>query len=102
MNEQQISVGMEATRNAYTDSTPCTVIAISKTGSQITLQDDDYKVISGSEQDGSAKYEYIRNPNGAISIATRRKDGTYRLKGYCPGYGFINLGFRRRYYDPHF
>jgi hypothetical protein len=93
---------MPATWNAATDAHPCTVIAVSKSGKSITIQDDDYEVVSGSEHDGTAQYTYTRNPKGLIQGATRRKNGVFRLKGSCRGYGCVNLGFRRRYYDPSF
>ena len=95
-------VGMGCTRNAVSDCDPCTIIAMSKSGKSITIQDDEFQIISGSECDGTAQYEYYYNPRGSISGATMRKDGSYRLKGSCKGYGRVNIGFRRRYRDPSF
>lgn len=102
MKPSEVFVGMPATRNAVTDCNPCTVIAMSKSGKSITIQDDDWKIISGNGFDGSALCEYFRNPAGAIHGATLRKDGGYRLKGSCQGYGRVNLGIRRYYRDPSF
>jgi hypothetical protein len=102
MNPSDVKVGMEATWNSGSDCYPCTIIAKSKLGKRITIQDAEDKVISGSQHDGSAKYEYKANPAGRIQAATYRKDGVYRLQGYGKGYGIVNIGFYRRYYDPSF
>ena len=95
-------IGMGATWNSGSDCYPCTIIAMSKSGKTVTLQDDECKVISGHQDDGTACYEYSRCPNGRIQGATMRKDGGYRLKGFSKGYGYVNIGIRRRYYDPSF
>ena len=92
---------MIATWNCGSDAYPCTVIAMSKSGKTITIQDDLSFVISGSEYDGTAQYNYRRDPKGRIQAATLRKDG-FRLKYACKGYGRVLLGWRRRYYDPSF
>jgi len=95
-------VGMKVTRNAVTDSDPATIIAMSKSGKHITIQDDDWTILSGSEMDGSAQYMYRRNWQGAISAASLRKNGEYRLNGCHKGYGLVTLGVQRRYRDPSF
>lgn len=90
-----------ATVTIWTDSYPVTVIAISKSGSKITLQRDRAVVISGSVMDGSAKYEIVRDTTGTTEVATRRGNGRYRLQGWNSG-GAVNFGFARAYSDPSF
>jgi hypothetical protein len=93
-------VGDGATWSPWTDSYAATVIAVSKSGKQITIQDDQSVIVSGSAQDGSAKYEYRPNPRGPVRKATRRQDGKFRLVGWTAG-GYVGPG-RRAYQDPSF
>jgi len=93
-------VGDAATLSYGSDCEPATVIAVSKSGHEITIQLDDWKITSGGEHDGSAQYEYSRNPNGGKVKARRRKNGRYGTKNSSrPN---VHIGSRRRYYDPHF
>jgi hypothetical protein len=77
----------------------------------VVVQEDDYKVVRGSAQDGSAEYEFSPKPNGSTYVfCFNRKSSkwcemyrhpeTKRLK-QLNGRGLI-LGFRERYYDPCF
>lgn len=100
-NENLPALNSPATVSLWTDSYPVTVIAISKSGSKITLQRDSVKVVSGSAHDGSAQYEITRNLEGPTDIATRRGNGRYRLQGWNQG-GAVNFGFARMYQDPSF
>jgi len=99
-NEWNPQVGDGATWSPWSDCYAATVIAVSKSGNQITIQDDTSVVVSGSVQDGSAVYENRPNPNGRVSKATRRKDGKFRLVGWTQG-GRVGPG-RSTYQDPHF
>lgn len=94
-------VGDPATYSVGSDAYPATVVAVSKSGHRVTLQDDDWKVTSGTVQDGSATYSYTPNPRAATRVATRRADGKYRLAGWERG-GFVGFGTRRMYRDPSF
>lgn len=94
------TVGMRVSFSVGSDAYPATVIAVSKSGSQITLQDDSSRVVSGSCADGSAKWVCEVNPNGAIHKATRRGNGVYRLVGWSTS-GRVWEG-STRHYDPHF
>lgn len=92
-----------ATITLWTDRTPARVIAVSKSGHQVTLAELPAKVISGSMIDGSAKYAIAFRPseNPVTQVATRRGDGTYRLKGWSQG-GRVSFGFADAYRDPSF
>ena len=94
-------VGDPATYSVGSDSYPATVVAVSKSGHRVTLQDDDWKVVSGSMVDGSAKYTYSPYPQGPTRVATRRADGSYRLVGWSSG-GWVGFGRRVKHYDPSF
>jgi hypothetical protein len=94
-------VGDEATYSVGSDSYPATVVAVSKSGHRVTLQDANWTVTSGSMHDGSAQYSYEANPSGPTRVATRRANGDYRLQGWDRG-GFVGFGHRRMYHDPSF
>lgn len=92
-------VGMPATICMLSDRHPATVIAVSKSGKKVTVRKDNWKVISGSEHDGSAKYEYSEDTTGPTYEFTLRKDGRWKE---VKGSDRLRLGHRERYYDPSF
>lgn len=102
-------VGMGATITHWSDRDPATVVAVRnfKSGArkgqprEIDLQYDDYEVISGSTQDGSAKYAYTPNTSGPVVTYVINNKGRWVRKGQgARGSGLV-LGSRSRYYDPH-
>jgi hypothetical protein len=97
-------VGDGATILSWSDRHAGTVIAIEKTG-EIKVQQDTAKVVSGSPHDGSAVYEYERNPEGTVltfKAVSRGKDkGKIRENGRKDGRSVI-FGRREEYFDPHF
>jgi len=98
-------VGGPATITHYSDRSPATVVKVvhTRTGPnagnlrEIHVRDDDWKVTSGSEHDGSAQYEYIDQPDAPVTVFRRTRKG-WRSSA---GSGLV-LGIRERYYDPHF
>lgn len=82
------------------DRYPCTVTAVSKSGHTVTVRREEYRVVSGSAHDGSAKYEFTPGTGPGSEVFTRRQDGTYRRKGNS--YSVLVLGAWDAYYDPHF
>lgn len=93
------SVGTGATIHIGSDSYPATLIQVTQNGKRIVLQDDEATRIDNNGMSESQEYTYQPNPNGAIHIATLRKDGRYRLMGEkIP----VSIGFRRKYYDYSF
>lgn len=81
------------------DSYPATVIAVSKSGRKVTIQNDDYEYIKGTDQE----YVYTKNENGGISEYSLRKNGRFCLVGTAPSWRGGSLGSGRRYYqDPSF
>lgn len=92
-----------ATITLWSDRTPARVIKVSPSGHQVILAELDAKVVSGSMVDGSAKYAIGFRPraDAVTQVATRRGDGTYRLKGWSQG-GRVSFGFADAYRDPSF
>jgi hypothetical protein len=108
-------VGMGATILHWTDRSAGTIVAVEtdKQGRYVVkVQGDHWKIISGTEQNGSAAYEYSPNPKGGISTF-RFEDGRWcelrlnrdsgRLNKVARGNGNgLTIGRRDRYYDPSF
>lgn len=80
------------------DRYPCTVIAISKTGHRITVQQDE--VQRWAPHPDCYGMEFRRNAAGRVTTFTRRRDGRYREQG--ANYGYLSLGGWSAYSDPHF
>lgn len=92
-------VGNGVTINLHSDRVPATVVSVSPSGKTVTIQRDDYRVVSGSSFDGSAEYECSPNPDGRTETVRIRKDGRY----YPAGSGTRGLSFgRSAYRDPSF
>ncbi len=101
MTTTEVHVGMAGSISCWTDVHPVTVVAFK--GKRVAVQEDNWKVVSGSEFDGSAQYEYSPNPDAPIKWFSKRKNGKYVEVGGSSKGGFrLYLGHRRRYYDPHF
>lgn len=107
-------VGMGATICYWTDRSAGTIVKVQKDKQGrwlIHVQGDSWKIVSGSEFNGSAKYEYERNLEGGIStwrfdapgrwVELRVNHETGRLNKVKGGNG-LTIGRRDRYYDPSF
>ena len=92
-------VGMGATLLHHSDRTACTIIEVSTSGKKIVLQED---VATRTDSNGMSEcqnYAYQPDTNGTIHIATKRKDGWYRVSKSTTR---IALGVREAYYDYSF
>lgn len=94
-------IGMGATINFYSDSKAATIIQITHNGRRIVLRQDKATRVDHNGISESQKYNYEEDLDGAIYIATLRKDGRYRLVGATSG-STITLGIRREYFDYSF
>jgi hypothetical protein len=88
-------VGDGVTMYLYSDRQAGTITRISKSGKCFWFKLDNAKVISGSEGDGSAKYEYLPDNTRPERRATKTKYG-WSSYGNPIGFG------RDQYYDPTF
>lgn len=96
-------VGMPATVCYYTDRDPATVVRVSKTLKTVFVKLDKWKVVDGSEYNGSAKYRYEHDPEADEIEFRLRKNGRWVRAGESTKEGTrLVLGRRRRFYDPHF
>jgi hypothetical protein len=92
-------VGMGGTMLHWSDRTPVTVVEVSRTGHKLVVQEDTATRTDSNGMSEAQSYEYERNPNGALTEFTRRKDGSYRVKG---GNERLMLGHRDKYHDYSF
>lgn len=98
-------VGMGATFCHWSDRSPGTVseVTMFKSGPNagtprlVKVRADHVELISGSEQDGSAKYKITPNPESPEIEVKRTKRG-WKTSG---GTG-VSFGHRDNYHDPHF
>ena len=89
-------VGMGVTMSVGSDRYPGTIIQVTQNGRRVVFQRDNYKRTDNNGMSESQTYEFSPDPNGAIEIATLRKDGRYRITG---GKTPVHIGSRDAYYD---
>lgn len=89
-------VGLGCTICMYSDRHAATVVEVSKSGRQIVVQRDKATRTDGNGMSDSQSYTYERDPNGAKTRFSLRKNGAWReVKG---GDG-LRLGTRDEHYD---
>lgn len=97
-----------ATISVGSDRYPATLIG--NDGKVLIVRHDNDKVVKGSEQDGSAEYEYFANPRGQLSywrkdgerfveVTKNRETSRWNKLGSTRR---LYVGKRTKYYDPHF
>lgn len=89
-------VGMGATIHSYSDRTAVTVIQITHNYKRLVLRADKATRIDNNGMSEMQSYSYESDPNGLVIIATKRKDGTFRVIGTKQR---VSLGIRDTYYD---
>lgn len=110
-------VGMGCTLLGWSDRYPATIVSVVSCPTSkawtcfIEVTDDDYKVVKGSAQDGSAEYEFSPKPDGyKTTYGKSAKTGFWfliranekgRLVKADSGNG-IRIGQREKYQDPSF
>lgn len=102
MDNEKPSVGMGATVCYMTDRHAGTVVAVSTSGREVTVQRDRARLTNKDGIYGNQEYEYSPNPEGSKDVFTLRKNGRYYRKGEPIGGLTVHLGARREYYDPSF
>lgn len=93
---RKVTVGMGATILEWSDRVACTVIAVNKSGTRITIQEDTAIRTDNNGMSDAQSYRYEANPNGPKHTASKRKDGRWRLAG---GRTVVMVGDRRHYHD---
>lgn len=109
-------VGMPATMLHWTDRSAATIVNVVEIGGskrwkfEVIVQRDHAKVVAGSGHDGSAEYEYSRDPDGTRETFRMALDGMWckvvpnekgRLVKSKGGAG-LRIGEREEYRDPSF
>lgn len=101
-------VGMGATIFRHSSLIPATIIEMSPSGHKIKVRTDKVTLLGGSNSEGLdaskafagesvvQRYKITWDLNGRIYEATRRKDGSYRLKGRKD---LVQIGERRSHND---
>ena len=98
----KFNVGDGASVCFFSDRHAATVVDVSEDGKRVTAQTDTATVVEGRVQDGSAEYNYERNPIGSIYRFSLRKNGRYVNVGSKMTDGpVLGIG-RSHYWGPHF
>lgn len=102
----EIKVGTGVTEMGYSDRHPYEVVEVIDER-HLMIRPLNWKVIKGSEQDGSAEYEYFSKPEAPLTRLFKAKygwrsqykneDGNWKL-----GCDKFTVGFAERYRDPCF
>jgi len=112
-HDPQSMVGQPATYRIGSDCYPLVVVKISKSGAKIWLAKVEATRTDSNGMSECQDYTYdiegalqhaFANGNGRITywaIATRRKLGSYAIKGRG-AYACVTIGHARRYRDPSF
>jgi hypothetical protein len=94
-------VGMGFSYGCWTDVYPGSVVEVSKSGRQMTIQDDEY-VFAGEPGTGGPggvqKWDYYPNPDGRKLVFKLNAKGRWIAHGSYSG----SLGHRRYYHDYSF
>lgn len=97
--EYRPEVGDGATISIGSDRFPATIVEVLENG-KVRIQQDNYKLVSGTEQDGSAVYSYSPDKDGNKYLCYQDQRGNWKVWGDLNKH--VALGSRRRYNDPHF
>ena len=93
-------VGDGATILGWTDRYPATVISVSE--KEIRVQEDFAYRTDKNGMSECQEYEYIPNPDGAITVVKRvgrgKAKGEWRVNGLT-GSNSVVFGYREKYYD---
>lgn len=99
MKEIQPQIGMGATIQHWSDRTAVTIVQITHNARRLVLQEDQATRLDNHGMSESQEYSYQRDCNGSYYIATKRKDGRYRIRHTKQ---LVSLGVRNKYYDYSF
>ena len=91
------TIGQGVTICWFTDRKAGTIIAVSKSGHKITIQEDTATRTDNNGMSECQQYTYTPNPQGALHVAYRGKDGKYKSDGKR-----VAIAQRRTYHDYSF
>jgi hypothetical protein len=91
-------VGMGATKIMWTDRHPFTVVEVVNER-RLVLQADKYFRTDGGGMSDSQEYAYQSDPDGVKVEVTKRKDGSWRVRG---GDQLFSIGERSAHFDYNF
>lgn len=99
--EAMPAVNTGATLLAWTDRYAATVVRV--TPRRIEVRQDNVKRVDSNGRSESQKWQCTPNPEGMLTVFTRRKDGKFYERGAKIGKGYkLVLGTRDHYSDPSF
>ncbi len=95
------TIGQGATIAMWSDRHAGTIIDVA--GNTVVFQQDKATRVDKNGMSESQSYEYAPNPQGKITIFTKRKNGQYVQKGSGMKTGQrLQIGYRSEHYDYSF
>lgn len=100
-------VGMGATVLMWTDRHAATIIEVGRTKAgavkSVTVQEDKATRTDEYGMSDAQSYSYEPDPNGAVRVYTKRKNGAFVREGSPMNSGErVGIGYRKHYYDYSF
>ena len=97
---RKVRVGDGATMSVGSDMYPYTVVEVNKSGKTLTIQQDDFTLVSGDIYSG-AEYSYSQNKDAQTEVV-RWSDKRNCFKGAGRHGTRVYVEYRNYYYDPCF
>jgi len=91
-------VGTHGSFSVGSDSYPCTVVEVSKSGHRVVIEQDE--VVRSTPFPDSTGIEFARREGGSRTVFTRRANGRYRMAG--AKWGGLSLSGWYSHQDPSF
>ena len=90
------TVGDGATIAYWSDRQAATIVEVSASGRKVTVRNDKATRVDSNGMSDAQRYEYETDPEGAVSVFSRRKDGQFREVN---GTAKLLIGVRNHYHD---
>lgn len=94
------AINQHGSFNVGSDTNPCTVVEVSKSGHRVTVEVDDFRAGPGHDYYGQQNWVCERRVGGARKVFTRRASGHYVAVG-CK-YSVLSTDGWFAYRDPSF
>jgi hypothetical protein len=92
-------VGGAATICLATDRIAGTIVAVTRSGKKIQVQEDHAKRTDKNGMSEDQTYEHTPNPNGRLWWFTQRKNGSWKMGPSRDASASLIIGRRMHYYD---
>lgn len=96
----KIEIGQHGSYGVGSDAYPCTVVEVSPSGHRVVVEIDDFRAGPGHDYYGQQVWVFERRVGGERVVFTRRRNGSYIVKGST--FGGLSLRGWFAAQDPHY